>query len=211
MTLDVELVCPACRRFWHGPPGRLPYPRTGVCTNEGHALKRRPPKVEVIPAVRELRVDWLTDDDIERARDHGLAVFQKARLVGAQHRRGDFASLAANLENERHAAIAELAVARFVELPWNASLEAGGADVGDDIDARWTRHRRGCLIVHVHDPPDWRYVLVRGYAPDDLWLSGWIYGREADGLNDPRAMFPDVDHWVEADDCRPIGTLRMTP
>jgi len=55
MALDPELVCPACRRFWHGPAGYIPhwygvrgYEQGGNCADPRHAT---PAPVVVLPSV----------------------------------------------------------------------------------------------------------------------------------------------------------------
>lgn len=70
--------------------------------------------------------------------------------------------------------LAEIAVARVTGLPWNKGGTFGGADVGDDVQVRWTRLPSGMLLAHPDDR-DMRLVLVTGQAPR-LRIAGWIPG-----------------------------------
>lgn len=85
------------------------------------------------------------------------------------------------------AALAELAVAEHLELPWGR-YELGTVDVGDDIEVRRVTHpSRGPMIrpKDYEDPRIERHVAV--YVWDDTvaeilgWVptgSAWIHGRE---------------------------------
>jgi hypothetical protein len=72
---------------------------------------------------------------------------------------------------------AELALAKYLGLPFEIRFNTGKGDVGE-IEVRWAQEERYGLIVRPDDPPDPPYVLVTGRA--GLYhLQGWLYGHEA--------------------------------
>lgn len=88
------------------------------------------------------------------------------------------------LRNNILAAGAELAVARWLGLRWSAVGNDGGsktpADVGDDIEVKWTIREHGRLLVkpedldgRLHRP----FALVTG-GPAVYHVAGWVYGDE---------------------------------
>ena len=71
------------------------------------------------------------------------------------------------------AAEAELVVSIATGLPWTAAFVRGGADVGSDLEVRWTSHSSGRLIVHPNDPDGWCGVLVTGLH-GSYRIAGWL-------------------------------------
>lgn len=83
--------------------------------------------------------------------------------------------------NEIEAACAELAVARMSNRYWTGiqfPTGAAGADVGHNIDVRWTDRDDGRLLVKDWDDPAHIYVLVLGRAPL-MRIVGYIRGEDA--------------------------------
>lgn len=81
-------------------------------------------------------------------------------------------------QNKVQSAAAEIAVAKALNQYWGAGVTQGDqADVGSNIEVRWTRHENGKLMIRPKDKDDRPYILVRGIAPD-FEIVGWIYGRE---------------------------------
>lgn len=75
-------------------------------------------------------------------------------------------------------ACAELALAKFLGLFWDGSVNTfKRPDVGS-IQVRHTKYRDGCLIVRNPDADDEIHVLVRGEAPN-YEIVGWISGKDA--------------------------------
>jgi len=96
---------------------------------------------------------------------------------------------------------AELAGSQLTGLAWNA-LRAklrGLADLGDDVEVRWTHHDAGGLLFRPDDEPDRRYILVTGALPAYV-LHGWLYGHEV--LDDGQQVGADDDpsrYWLHRD------------
>lgn len=103
-------------------------------------------------------------------------------------------------------AVAESAVAAYTGLPWHDEIvddPRGRPDVGSRIDAKWTRHVRGHLIVHADENlhEDWVYVSVFGPAgrPGEIRIGGWTTGlcaKQARYAGHRCARNPVIDRWV---------------
>ena len=73
-------------------------------------------------------------------------------------------------------AAAEMAYAKFRGQYWAATVGSfKGADIGDKVQIRSTRHPGGSLIVREDDNPDHYYVLLTGAAPTFV-VRGYIQG-----------------------------------
>lgn len=85
-------------------------------------------------------------------------------------------------DNDVESCCAEFAVAKATGLLWHFELASKTkdvvADVGWDVQVRWTRRDDGSLIVYKRDRPDQVYVLVIGQAPN-FRVVGWLPGAEA--------------------------------
>jgi hypothetical protein len=75
---------------------------------------------------------------------------------------------------------AELAVARYANVYWPASIATGKAvaDVGTMTEVRTTGRRDGGLIIRQGDPEDRIYVLVVHGDWPVFRLAGWLFGRD---------------------------------
>lgn len=84
--------------------------------------------------------------------------------------------------NEIESCGAELAVAKTVNQCWRmeiiTDLRDKPADVGEDIEVRWTRHPNGHLYVYERDVAGRWYFLVTGQLPT-FKIVGCIDGIEA--------------------------------
>ena len=85
------------------------------------------------------------------------------------------------LRNDVNGAAAELAVAKFLGIPWSRSVGTftSVGDVADDIDVRHTERAGGRLILREKDFPGRWVVFVTG-SPPNLVLQGYI--RAEDGM-----------------------------
>lgn len=75
-------------------------------------------------------------------------------------------------------ALAEAAVAKYLDVPWDGALgNYEAADVGP-LQVRATEHTDGALIVHPDDKDDAIFILARG-SQGEYELAGWIWGESA--------------------------------
>jgi hypothetical protein len=174
MTLDVNLVCPACRRFWHGPPGRLtangPY-----CPNPDHR-----------PAVP---LEALAAGPVAAKRSLGATLTRSDGWTGT-------------LENDRESHAFELFAARRLGVEVDEEIYDGG-DGGFDfvwyglkVDAKlmrypgleWRRRRETMyLIVNPNDRPADVYLVGVGSIAEGFEIVG--YCRRAELVAEPRRNF----------------------
>lgn len=105
---------------------------------------------------------------------------------------------------------AEKAVAKQLNLNWNASINTfanGVADVGERIEVRWRRERD--LIVREKDHNDRFFVLVRGDLPR-YEIIGWIRGKDA---KQPEFWINPGGHgwawFVPEDHLKPVSELMV--
>jgi hypothetical protein len=117
----------------------------------------------------------------------------KARSVGQRRNkenrsvdRTDGKVLEDSLEIDVLGAEAELAVSRFLNIPWDGRFfrdaqwlkwRKGGHDVGP-IEVRATLHKTGRLIVHPKDDDDAPFILVRASRRPIFDIVGWQWGGE---------------------------------
>ncbi len=73
----------------------------------------------------------------------------------------------------------ELAVARALEVPWDATVNTFKApDLGGVVQVRARSEHWHDLIIRTEDRDDEIFVLVTG-RPPDLTVHGWIIGQDA--------------------------------
>jgi hypothetical protein len=108
-------------------------------------------------------------------------------------------------------AMAERAVAKWLNMPWTGAIETGDfkdADVGDSVQVRYTIHANGGLLLYPKDRDAHYYVLTAG-GYGTYQLIGWMKGSagkvqryldcgKAKGLN---------AHLVPQSDLRPMAEL----
>ncbi len=89
-------------------------------------------------------------------------------------------SLPVRLHNDILGAASELAVAKWLGIPWSRSVNTftSEADVGEDIDVRATHRPGGSLILRQKDHPYRWFVLVTG-EPPNMALQGYVHGTDA--------------------------------
>lgn len=182
MTLDVERVCPDCRRFYHGPAGYIPhwygvpgFEAGGACTNPRHASAA--PELEDSPAV------WLPRQ--REAYDVGVRRSLDARRSGRVHRYDWNPDPDVQRVVDGYAAVAEEEVAFQLGREWIAR-EAGpdrGVDVAPNIGVRWADGVGGrtSLIIHDDEPQTNISVLVL-YIPPEHEIVGWLPVAEASSV-----------------------------
>lgn len=98
-------------------------------------------------------------------------------------------------------ACGELAVAKFLGIYWNGSVNTFKApDLPNGIQVRTRSKHDYDLIVRTGDPDNERFILVTGRCPE-FRIQGWLYGRDAkqDQFRQtfggrPEAFFVPVDH-----------------
>lgn len=104
--------------------------------------------------------------------------------------------------------VAEILVARFlgfVDFDPRASKFKQTADVGSNIEVRWTRYDSGQLIVYENDRVTDVAILVTGTSPN-YRLSGWIPIAMAKKPRYKHAKQPTW--WVTQQNLQPIENLK---
>ena len=123
----------------------------------------------------------LREDDLKHAASIGFRRQMENLCNGLSHR-FNFPRHNASVAWGYHieAAIAEKAVAVYLELPWNERVgDIGVSDVGTHIEVRSTDRPDGSLIVHETDRSGAVFVLVINNESNTRVLAGWICGYEA--------------------------------
>ena len=112
-------------------------------------------------------------------------------------------------------AVAELAVAKLFGLYWDGLRSSQSLTTRPDVgplEVRSSPYRTACLIHHPEDDPHRAYVLVAGKAPDDLYIQGWLFGRECrrdEWWRKPPEVRQGGAAWfVPAEALRPLEQLR---
>ena len=108
-------------------------------------------------------------------------------------------------------AAAEILAAECLGMNYRALYDdTNGEDVGP-VMVRSTYHKAGCLILKPGDRRrfgDRPWLLVTGTAPD-MWIVGWIMGRDGWGLRrpPPPRCGRQQDAWIYQDDLRSVPDL----
>ena len=120
----------------------------------------------------------LTEKQIEEVRDVAERQYKNAVLGGNKNRHG----LAKDQGREKDIQLAfnglcgELAVASFLEVPWNPWLQKNG-DIGHSIEVRTTAYPQGRLIWRPStDKTTGAYTLVRSHKFPEFEIVGWVTG-----------------------------------
>jgi hypothetical protein len=126
----------------------------------------------------DMPIITLSDFWLARAREVGLQRHGYALQAGLKHY-GNKAD-----DSDSHhvvGAIAECAVAKYLNLPWRANVgNIHGVDVGDAVEVR-ARRVPGTgtdLAIRPHDKDEKPVVLVFVFANYQCELRGWIFGHE---------------------------------
>lgn len=126
-----------------------------------------------------LEVVGLSEDDVQ----YGVRIGKMRQANNVSNGRSDAHGFRGNGEALHVAgSLAELAVARHLDLPWSEYVEdpfSLEADVGESLQIRSTSHRSGRLIVHQGDPDEAVFILVIALAEDQYGIAGGIRGRRA--------------------------------
>ncbi len=103
----------------------------------------------------------------------------------------------------------EWVVARYLGYPYDPFEPKFKikADVGDDIEVKWTPYVTGQLIVHEYDRPADIGVLVTGRSPH-YFIAGWIPIAMAQKPRHRHSKQPNW--WVTQMNLQPIENLRKS-
>ena len=74
-------------------------------------------------------------------------------------------------------AIAECALAKYLNVYWEGCGQINGVDVGE-VDVRSTKYETGMLIIHKTDDDNRKYYLLTG-CDGKFIVRGWMWGYEA--------------------------------
>lgn len=117
----------------------------------------------------------LTPEQMEYAAEFGRKRRAESRARGLME---IFADDGSGEERDIVAAQAELAAAIYLKKPWNGGVNSfKRADVGQNIQVRYTHWPDGCLCARPKDNPYHIYVLVTG-VPPTFNIVGWLTGRD---------------------------------
>lgn len=148
----------------------------------------------------------MSEADKAEARRVGLARVAQARALDRNQPFGEVAD-DKRVYVDCYAALAECAVATWLNLPWTKlvdDLSVKPPDVGTNIEVRWSPREFGHLIGHDEDRSDWIMVNVRGEL-SEMAIVGWTVGaalKQTRYRNHPKARNPS-DYWM------PIGELLL--
>jgi hypothetical protein len=122
-----------------------------------------------------VKIPKLTPNEIHMAACHGVL----RRYEKLNGKRGDRPQKErSSWDNEIEGACCELAVSKWLGVPWSGAGNIRANDV-DNYEVKWTRHNgTGGLIVHKYFEDDAKFLLFDGHAPQYNFV-GWAYGREA--------------------------------
>jgi hypothetical protein len=100
-------------------------------------------------------------------------------------------------------------VAKYLAAEYDpfVSKHKEAADVGSQIEVRWTKYVAGQLIVHEYDRPNDIAVLVTGNAPH-YFIAGWIPISIAKRPKYRHSKQPNW--WVTQINLQPIENLRKS-
>lgn len=118
----------------------------------------------------------LTDDEMTMAVSLAVSRCLEAIRLNRANSHGMYGTgWAENIEGY----CAELAVAKALKMYYSGGPGPfKAADVGDNIQVRWTANSGYSLIVRPDDNPEHFYFLVTGNAPY-MEIKGWILGHDA--------------------------------
>ena len=147
----------------------------------------------------------LTPEAIAYGRGAGAERTARARAI---HRSEPHGTPRNAEEGDMEAACAELAVAVYLGVEWQAQTDPDkGGDVLN-IEVRHSLYHSAHLIIYEDDFPHCPFVLVTGEKGQYV-LRGWIMGCDAMHpryQNNPKARNPE-DYWVPQSDLEPMEIL----
>lgn len=163
---------------------------------------------------RRLTVE-LTNDERIRAEEVGAERFTVARKARAKNRHGFRAEDDDAVENDRNAAGAELAFARFIGVPledWQPHVGSWTKKNVGTFDVRSTWRDYGRLLIRVSDPDEQRLVLVVGTLPK-YRLCGWMTAEEGRriGKKSDAGTGREEAWWVEQYQLHPMEEIEALP
>jgi len=162
----------------------------------------------------KIELSW---PEIRQACEKGLERWYNASKAGRSREKGRFDL---GIETHVSGAIGELAISKFLDVPYEPSTEAPDTDIGDiqkyQVKAITIRHHS--LIIRQHDNPNFPFVLIfldllqpKNVTPY-CELLGWINGKEARQskfLKDPanKNGIQRYAYFVPQNALHPISTL----
>jgi hypothetical protein len=113
------------------------------------------------------------------------------------------------LANDAEAIGSEWAVAKYFNLSFNPFEQKGKriADVGKNLEVKWTSYANGQLIIYEYDRVDDVAILVTGKSPD-YYIAGWIPVAMAQKPRYRHTKQPTW--WVTQLNLQPIENLRKS-
>lgn len=153
----------------------------------------------------------LTDDDVNLAHDVARQRNGSQRDFG----RADGLVKGSSLDRDVEGALAELAVSRALNLPWDGkwlpipvwdTWKHEGNDVGR-LEIRSTALSTGRLILHPSDKDHSPYLLVLSHAKPTFKMVGWILGKEGKQDKYWRDNVPRPCYMVRQEDLRNMDDL----
>lgn len=119
-------------------------------------------------------------------RIEALNVARQRQNVNRGSGRGDAKVLKNGLEVDVQGAIGEIAIAKHFNLVWDGKIKSNeewlewrksGHDVSG-LEVRFTKHRKGNLILQKKDKDDGMFVLITQIEPGRYEIVGWCFGLE---------------------------------
>lgn len=100
---------------------------------------------------------------------------------------------------------AEMVVAKYFGIDFTPTVNGFKlhADIGANIEVKWTKWKDGNLILTPRDRDSDVAVLVTGQSPD-YYICGWTYIRTA---RRPARQRGDGSYWINQSDLHPIEDL----
>lgn len=162
--------------------------------------------MSIVIRARAIEVELL-DEDLAHAAHVGVR-----RRVDSLHKPGRYGAEDSGPHmwtQDIEAAAAELAVALYLDLPWNGEQPLAPVDVGRNIQVRHTQRSGGCLIVHGTERDQDIFVLVTGDM-GRYKLRGWLEGA---ACKQQRYLFTPPSgrtaYFVPQDQLAPMPELRV--
>lgn len=153
----------------------------------------------------------LNEEDVSLAND--VAELRNKSQRAAKRRDGLVKG--SSLGRDLQGALAELAVSRALNLPWDGKWlpisvwddwKLEGNDVGK-LEVRSTERANGRLILHPSDKDYSPYLLVTSEAHPTYKLVGWVYGKEGKLDQYWRDNVPRPCYMVPQDNLQTISSL----
>lgn len=154
---------------------------------------------QVRTEVKVIRIVLTQDEQIEA---HRIGLY-RAMSGNQSFNTKQVVSFHENIARDAEAVGAEMAVARYFRIPDFAPTLDGykrQADIGTNIEVKWTKWKDGHLILSERDRKEDVAVLVTGSSPS-YYVVGWIPIAVA---RRPQAQRSDGSWWINQSDLHPM-------